>query len=125
MATPTGKMRGGIQNLNLFRAIRTHEMCPLAACWTCYPRDLNMALAMTTQMKGFNAFFQETGASKLANAERGCLLDGPSLCHPTTQIFWLALPTVNSASAAGSADLRKRYHAAKHGSQCRARLASL
>jgi hypothetical protein len=53
-------------------------------------------------MKCFNAFFQETGASKLANAERGCLLDGPSLCHPTTQIFWLALPTVNSASAAGS-----------------------
>ncbi len=48
MATPTGEMRGGIQNLNLFRAIRTHEMCPLAACWTCYPRDLNMALAMTT-----------------------------------------------------------------------------
>jgi len=48
MATPTGEMRGGIQNLNLFRAIRTHEMCPLAACWTRYPRDLNMALAMTT-----------------------------------------------------------------------------
>ena len=48
MATPTGEMRGGIQNLNLFRAIRTLEMCPLAAYWTCYPRDLNMALAMTT-----------------------------------------------------------------------------
>jgi len=48
MATPTGEMRGGIQDLNLFRAIRTHEMCPLAACWTRYPRDLNMALAMTT-----------------------------------------------------------------------------
>ena len=28
-------------------------MCPLAACWTCYPRDLNMALAMTTQIEGF------------------------------------------------------------------------
>jgi hypothetical protein len=48
MATPTGEMRSGIQNLNLFRAIRTHEMCPLTACRTRNPRDLNMALAMTT-----------------------------------------------------------------------------
>jgi hypothetical protein len=68
-------------------------MSPLAACWSCHPRDLNMALTMTAQMKGFNAFFQETGASKLANAEWGCLLDGPSLYHPTTQIFSLALPS--------------------------------
>jgi len=52
---------------------------------------------MTAQMKGFNAFFQETGASKLANADRGCLLDGPSLYHPTTQIFWLALPLIPQA----------------------------
>jgi hypothetical protein len=59
----------------------------MAASWSCYPRDLNMALTITGQMKGFNAFFQKTGASKLANADRGRLLDGPSLYHPTTQIF--------------------------------------
>jgi hypothetical protein len=75
-------------------------------------------------MKGFNAFFQETGGSKLANAERGCLLDGPSLYHPTTQIFWLALPTLNSTSARGSADLRKRIALATWISMP-ARLASL
>lgn len=76
-------------------------MCPLAACWTCYPRDLNMALAMTTQIKGFNSFFQETGASKLANAERGCLLDGPSLYHPTTQIFWLHAANMDLSAGHG------------------------
>ena len=52
-----------------------------------------MAITVTARMKGFYAFFQEAGASKLANADRGRPLDNPSLYHPTTQIFWF----VNSA----------------------------